>query len=159
MYESCGRPELSARALCGERLDADELTRWRRHVVTCSACRTQNAIDHDLRRLLADVPPPTLRDGFVERFERRRAGSAVAGVHVWLRVYWLGFALVTTWVLAGLDWTRFETWLPALAAIWLTIVVTSPILALAGPLRRVFERAAPAPFAGAVHPGKGGMTA
>jgi anti-sigma factor RsiW len=138
MAEHCGLPELSARALCDESLDAEEQARWRRHVAACSACHAQAAVDDGLRRMLAAVAPPPLPDGFVERFERRRrAAVGAAAGRLWLRAYWVGFVLVSIQVLSGIDWTRFHSWLPALGAAWLGILVASPLLALIGPLRAV----------------------
>lgn len=133
MNERCGQPELSAQALSAERLDADELARWRRHLAACSACRRQASVDDGLRRIFAGVPPPPLRVGFVERFERRRSAG---GQYRWLlRGYWIGFAVVSIWVLAGVDWTRFHAWVPALAAAWVAVLIVSPVLALLGPWR------------------------
>jgi anti-sigma factor RsiW len=136
MAEHCELPVLRERALSGESLDAGEQARWRRHVAACSACHTQAAVDDGLRRMLAAATPPPLPDGFVERFEkRRRAAVGSAAGRLWLRAYWIGFALVSIQVLSGVDWARFHAWLPALGAVWLGVLVASPVLALIGPLR------------------------
>lgn len=145
MTERCAQDALRERALAGELWDAEEQARWRRHVASCTVCRTQASVDAGLRRVITAVPPPPVPAGFVERFERRRAAVGTSNQRTWLRVYWAGFTAVSAWVLAGIDWTRFDPWRSVLGIVWLGLLVSSPLLALVGPFRSLVEGGSWAP--------------